>query len=147
MLRVSNRPCIRELSPKSFRAAKTRNLIAVLAIALTTLLFTALFTVGLSMNEAFQQSNFRQVGGYVHGGFKYLTEEQFLELRDDPLTIAHLAAQRRNQNDLEIMQDMLAKRATLETDSKENSEADLDFHISIAHACHNSILIDNLLHR
>lgn len=85
MLRVSNRPCIRELSQKSFRAAKTRNLIAVLAIALTTLLFTALFTVGLSMNEAFQQSNFRQVGGYVHGGFKYLTEEQFFELRDDPL--------------------------------------------------------------
>lgn len=85
MLRVSNKPCIRELSQKSFKAAKTRNLIAVLAIALTTLLFTALFTVGLSMNEAFQQSNFRQVGGYVHGGFKYLTEEQFLELRDDSL--------------------------------------------------------------
>ncbi len=85
MLRVSNKPCIRELSRKSFKAAKTRNRIAVLAIALTTLLFTALFTVGLSMNEAFQQANFRQVGGYAHGGFKYLTEEQFLELRDDPL--------------------------------------------------------------
>lgn len=84
MLRVSNKPCIRELSRKSFRAAKTRNLIAVLAIALTTLLFTALFTVGLSMNEAFQHSNFRQVGGYAHGEFKRLTEEQFLELRDDP---------------------------------------------------------------
>ena len=85
MLRVSNKPCIRELSRKSFKAAKTRNLIAILAIALTTLLFTALFTVGLSMNEAFQQSNFRQAGGYVHGGFKYLTEEQFMELREDPL--------------------------------------------------------------
>ena len=85
MLRVSNKPCIRELANKSFKASRTRNLIAILAIALTTLLFTALFTVGLSMNEAFQQSNFRQVGCYTHGGFKYLTEEQFLELRDDPL--------------------------------------------------------------
>lgn len=85
MLRVSNKSCIRELSKKSFKASKTRNLIAILAIALTTILFTALFTVGLSMNEAFQQSNFRQVGGYSHGGFKYLTEEQFLELREDPL--------------------------------------------------------------
>ncbi len=85
MLRVSNKSCIRELSKKSFDAAKTRNLIAILAITLTTILFTALFTVGLSMNEAFQQSNFRQVGGWDHGGFKYLTEEQFLELREDPL--------------------------------------------------------------
>ena len=85
MLRVSNKACIRELSAKSFKASKSRNIIAVLAIALTTILFTALFTVGLSINEAFQQSNFRLVGGYSHGGFKYLTEEQFLELREDPL--------------------------------------------------------------
>ncbi len=85
MLKVSNKPCIRELSRKSFKAAKIRNWIAILAIALTTLLFTALFTVGLSMNEAFQQSNFRQAGGYAHGAFKFLTEEQYLKLRDDPL--------------------------------------------------------------
>lgn len=85
MLRVSNKPCIRDLAHKSFKASNTRNIIAVLAIALTTILFTALFTIGLSINEAFQQSNFRQVGGYVHGGFKYLSEEQFLELREDPL--------------------------------------------------------------
>ena len=85
MLRVSNKPCIRDLANKSFRASKTRNGIAVLAIALTTILFTALFTVSLSINEAFQQSNFRQAGGFAHGGFKYLTEEQFLELREDPL--------------------------------------------------------------
>lgn len=58
------------------------------------------------------------------------------------VTIAHLAAQRRSQSDLEVIQDMLAKRKNLETDSKENTEADLDFHIAIAHACHNTILID-----
>ncbi len=67
------------------KAARTRNLIAVLAIALTTVLFTSLFTIALSINEGFQQSNFRQVGGFSHGGFKYLTEEQFKNLRDDPL--------------------------------------------------------------
>ncbi len=85
MLRVSNKSCIRGLSRKCFGAARARNIVAVLAIALTTVLFTSLFTVGLSMNEAFQQSNFRQVGGCSHGGFKYLTHEQFLELREDPL--------------------------------------------------------------
>ncbi len=85
MVNVSNRACIRHLSLRSMRAARTRNLIAVLAIALTTVLFTSLFTIALSINDGLQQSNFRQVGGIEHGGFKYLTEEQFLELREDPL--------------------------------------------------------------
>lgn len=84
-MNVSNRNCIRSLSWKSLWAAKTRNIVAVLAIALTAVLFTSLFTIALSINEGFQQSNFRQVGGFSHGGFKYLTEEQFDELREDPL--------------------------------------------------------------
>ena len=85
MIKVSNRTCVQRLSWKSLKASRTRNVIAVLAIALTTVLFTSLFTIALSINEGFQQSNFRQVGGWSHGGFKYLTEEQFYELRDDPL--------------------------------------------------------------
>ena len=85
VIKVSNGTCIRRLSWKSLKASRTRNIIAVLAIALTTVLFTSLFTIALSINEGFQQSNFRQAGGWSHGGFKYLTEEQFYELRDDPL--------------------------------------------------------------
>lgn len=84
-MNVSNRKCIRRLSLASFKAAKIRNIITVAAIALTTILFTVLFTVGLSIKYGFEQSNFRQVGGYSHGGFKYLTEEQFEALKDDPL--------------------------------------------------------------
>lgn len=83
-MKVSNGSCIRRLSRRSLRASRTRNLIAVLAIALTTVLFTSLFTIAMSINDGFQQSNFRQVGGFSHGGFKYLTEAQFEELRDDP---------------------------------------------------------------
>lgn len=85
MVHVSNRKCIRNLSRKSLRASKNRNIMAVLAIALTALLFTALFTIGMSVNDAYQQANFRQVGGYAHGGFKYLTEEQYNELKAHPL--------------------------------------------------------------
>ena len=84
-MNVSNRKCIRRLSVASFKAAKVRNIITVAAIALTTILFTVLFTVGMSIKHGFEQSNFRQVGGYSHGGFKYLTEEQFEALKDDPL--------------------------------------------------------------
>ena len=84
-MKVSNRKCVHRLSLRTLRANRTRNLIAVLAIALTTVLFTTLFTIAMSINDGFQQSNFRQVGGFSHGGFKYLTEEQFETLREDPL--------------------------------------------------------------
>ena len=84
-MNVSNRKIIRRLSIASFKAAKIRNIITVAAIALTTILFTVIFTVGMSMKYGFEQSNFRQVGGYAHGGFKYLTKEQFEELKGDLL--------------------------------------------------------------
>ena len=84
-MKVSNRKCIRHLAWKSLLASRGRNLIAIAAIALTAVLFTSLFTIALSINEGFQQSNFRQAGGFSHGGFKYITEEQAEELRADPL--------------------------------------------------------------
>lgn len=84
-MKVANRRVIRELSFKSMKAAGLRNKIAVFAIVLTTLLFTALITIVMSITYSFEQSNFRQVGGYSHGGFKYLTAEQFNELKDDSL--------------------------------------------------------------
>ena len=84
-MKVSNRGCIRRLSLRSLLASRTRNIVAVLAIALTAVLFTSLFTIALSINEGIQQNNFRQAGGWSHGTFKYLAEEQCEELRDDPL--------------------------------------------------------------
>lgn len=84
-MKVKNKRCIRKISFRQLKAAKIRNLIAVFAIALTTLLFTSLFTIVLSINDGLQQSNFRQCGGWCHASFKYLTEDQFEELRADPL--------------------------------------------------------------
>ncbi len=85
MGRVQNGACVRRLGRRSMRAARTRNRIAVLAIALTALLFTSLFTIALSINEGFQQNTFRQVGGDFHGTFKNVTEAQMERLRADPL--------------------------------------------------------------
>lgn len=84
-MNVANRKCIRGLSMKSMKAAKARNLIAIAAIALTAVLFTSLFTVALSINYSVQQANFRQVGGWSHGTFKYMTQGQFDEIKTDPL--------------------------------------------------------------
>ena len=84
-MHVSNRKTIRRLSLASFKAAKIRNIITVAAIALTTILFTVILTVGMSIKHGFEQSNFRQAGSYAHGEIKDITEEQFEELKDDPL--------------------------------------------------------------
>lgn len=75
-MRVKNRKTIRNLSLRSFRASGKRNVIAAAAIALTTLLFTSLFTIVMSLNSSYQTYTFRQIGGYAHGTFKDVTEEQ-----------------------------------------------------------------------
>ena len=85
MIKVPNKSCVRRLGLRSMRAARTRNIVAVLAIALTTVLFTSLFTIVSSINYSFQQENFRQAGGDFHGTIKGLTWEQVEEMRSDPL--------------------------------------------------------------
>lgn len=75
-MRVNSRKCVRKLSLRTLWAQRRRNSIAVIAILLTTLLFTSLFTVVLSINASYQTYQFRQLGGYGHGTFKEVTEEQ-----------------------------------------------------------------------
>ena len=76
MMKVKNQKCIRRLSRKSLYTSRKRNLIAIIAIALTTILFTTLFTIVMSINSSFETYQFRQVGGYGHGTFKDVSEEQ-----------------------------------------------------------------------
>ena len=79
-MRVKNRKTIWNLSLRSFRASGKRNVIAAAAIALTTLLFTSLFTIVMSLNSSYQTYTFRQIGGYAHGTFKDVTEEQVQDI-------------------------------------------------------------------
>lgn len=82
MLNVNNKPAIRNLANKSFRSNQTRNIIATLAIALTTLLFTSLFTMGIGTVESIQQATMRQAGGDGHAMLKYITDQQFDAVKD-----------------------------------------------------------------
>lgn len=84
MRKVKNQKAIRDLAAKNYRANKTRNRIAILAIALTTMLFCTLFTIGMGVIDNFQRQTMRQVGGDSHGGFKNLSQEQYEKLRKDP---------------------------------------------------------------
>lgn len=84
-LTVSNRACIRKIGVRNMKASRARNTIAVMAIALTTVLFTALFTIMMSIAYGNEQNTFRQIGSSDHGAFKNLTKEQYEELRQDSL--------------------------------------------------------------
>ena len=58
------------------------------------------------------------------------------------ITIAHLAAQRRTENDLNRIEEALIQRRKLKEVEKENTRADMEFHMAIAQSCHNKILND-----
>lgn len=83
MIKVNNRKAVANLSAKSFHANKTRNLFAIIAIALTTILFTSIFTMGIGTVESLQQATMRQAGGDGHAVLKYITQEQFDAVKDN----------------------------------------------------------------
>ena len=85
MYRVNNQRAVRRLADRSFRASRSRNIIAVLAIALTALLFTALFTVGSGLIENIQRQTMRQAGGDGMAVLKYVTDGQYEQVKDHPL--------------------------------------------------------------
>ena len=73
MGKVKNNQAIRRLSVRSFGANRTRNVIAAIAIALTAVLFTAVFTIAISLAQQVQRGAMRQAGGDAHGEIKNLS--------------------------------------------------------------------------
>jgi putative ABC transport system permease protein len=76
-MNVANKEIIRKLTVRFLKARRTRNIVAVIAIALTSVMFTSVFTIGGNMISAIQEQTMRQVGTSAHGGLKYLTMEQY----------------------------------------------------------------------
>ncbi len=85
MFNVNSKKAISRLSKRSLKSSKSRNIIAVLAIALTTVLFTTLFTIGSGMIENFQQQTMRMAGGDGMGVLKYITDEQYDAVKNHKL--------------------------------------------------------------
>lgn len=83
-MNVKNKKCIRRLGFRQFQASGMRNLIAVVAVTLTALLFTSLFTIAMSITTSYEEYNFRQAGGYCHGTFKEVNEEQIQKISGHP---------------------------------------------------------------
>lgn len=83
MYKVKNDKCLSVISKKSMLANKKRNVILLIAIALTTIMLSTLFTVGSSVMKSIEISTTYQVGTSAHAGFKFLTKEEYDELATD----------------------------------------------------------------
>lgn len=108
MLKVSNGKVIRNIAYKSYKANRARNRIAIVAIILTTILFTSLFTIGTGIIESIEESNMRMAGSYAHGSFKYLSQEQYDKISKHPL----IKEVGQNISAGEAVNDKLLKRRT-----------------------------------
>ena len=84
MRKVQNKKTIRRLAMRSYHAAGARNRIAVTAIALTTILFTSLFTIGSGAAYSIQRNTVRQSGGDGHAVLKYITDQEYQDPSADP---------------------------------------------------------------
>ncbi len=72
------------LNKRLFQKNKGRNLAAVTAIALTTLMFTTLFVLSQSMNKNLIEMTFRQTGYDAQISFKDITAEQAEKIAAHP---------------------------------------------------------------
>lgn len=71
---------IRTLVSRSFKSSRTRNLIAVFAIVLTTVMFTSLFVLSQSMIDNMQTMYFQQAGYDSHLSTGTMTETEMEEI-------------------------------------------------------------------
>lgn len=77
----NNKTVIKKLANRSFRSNKMRNVIAVIAIALTTFLFTAVLTIGMGAKGTLEYSMAKMVGSGADALVQGLSEEQFQQLK------------------------------------------------------------------
>ena len=80
-MNIRNQKAINRLSRKSFFASKKQNLITFFAIVLTTLLFTSLFTVFLSMKNTFHLQELKNSGYSAHGIVMCADDEEVEKVR------------------------------------------------------------------
>lgn len=84
-MKNNNGAAVKKLSSRSLRHNRTRNLFAVLAIILTGMLFTAVFSLLGGVMQVTEESTMREVGGRAHAGLKGATMEQYEKIISDPL--------------------------------------------------------------
>lgn len=83
MLHVKNKKIIQKLSARILASRRGKNLISVLAIMLTAVMFTSIFTIGGSMVKSSRENTMFQVGTKKHAGLERITWEQYEKVKKD----------------------------------------------------------------
>ena len=83
IMKVKNKAYIRMLAKNILNANKSRRNILLLAIALTSILFTSLFSVALGLGKSMETQTMKTVGSISHGSFKELSNKDIEVLSKD----------------------------------------------------------------
>ena len=81
----NNGAVIKKLSGRYFKASKSRNIIAIIAIILTTILFTTIFTLGSGLLDTVHDQNIRKAGGDGQAALSYISDEVYNNVVGNPL--------------------------------------------------------------
>lgn len=76
----NNKMAIAKLTSRSLRNNKTRNRFVILAIVLTTLLITSVFSIGMSFLKSMENQQLKMMGTLAHGALTLPTDEQVKQL-------------------------------------------------------------------
>ena len=79
----NNKAVIKKVANRSFHSNKKRNILAVIAIALTTFLLTAVLTIGFGAENTMQYSEARLLGTQAHALVQGMTKKQAEQLREN----------------------------------------------------------------
>uniref|UniRef100_UPI0026093988 ABC transporter permease n=1 Tax=Lagierella sp. TaxID=2849657 RepID=UPI0026093988 len=82
-MKVKNSAYIRRLAKNILNANKSRKNILLLAIALTSILFTSLFSVVLGLGKSMETQTMKTIGTISHGSFKDISDEDVEILTHD----------------------------------------------------------------
>ena len=82
-MKNNNKKVVSQLSLRSLKNNKMRNIFAIAAIALTCMMFTALAAMGMGISDAIQESTMKEVGTRYHAGLKAATKEQMEKVTAD----------------------------------------------------------------
>ena len=81
----NNKAVIKKLANRSFRSNKMRNVIAAIAIALTTFLFTAVLTIGMGASGTLEYSMAKMMGSSADALVQGLSEDQLQQLKENAM--------------------------------------------------------------
>ena len=81
----NNGAVIKKLSGRYFKASKSRNSIAIIAIVLTTILFTTIFTLGSGLKDTVHDQNIRKAAGDGQAVLNYISDEVYNDVAGSPL--------------------------------------------------------------